>query len=214
MEPARPLGRHKPSVSIPPMYFRTFIAFGCLISLAALASADPTDDRRFSATLSTSESAQTGLVRLSSDQVAVLDALIRHDLTLADNADPAHPLPARFSQRLSADERRNTGLALLKEAELFQLDADVERFAHPAAPAVSTNLTSIMLRRAPEIHGEVSFMVGGGSHGYSEYGGAIDLNYYNPDYHFSLDVGYSELHSSGGYCNRLYSNPHLNHLAP
>jgi len=56
-----------------------------------------------------------------------------------------------------------------------------------------------MLRRDPEIHGSITLMVAGGSHGYSAYGGAIDLSYVDPVHHFEIGVGYSEIHSSGGY---------------
>ena len=64
-----------------------------------------------------------------------------------------------------------------------------------------------MLRRDPEIHGSVTLMVAAGSNGYSAYGGALNLSYYDPVRRFSIDVGYSEIHSKGGYggyCNGLY----------
>lgn len=194
---------------------RTIFALGCLIAFALGPTPGRADDRRFSSSLNVAESAQTGLGRLSSDEVAVLDALVRHDLALVVDSSPSNSRPAQFSQRLSAEERRNAGLTKLNETEIAELDADVERFAHPSvpgsgpvsdpnAPANGTGLTSVLVRRAPEIHGTVSFMVGAGSHGYSEYGGAINVTYYDPAHHFALDVGYSEIHWNGGNCGRLY----------
>ena len=187
------------------------------MAIALCPSSSRADDRRFSSTLSATDSAQIGLVRLTSDEIAVLDALVRNDLSLAPDANSPQTRPALFSQRLSAEERRNAGLTRLSDSELASLNADVERFARPVAPASGpatdlnnpagdSSLTSVMLRRDPELHGTVSFMVGGGSHGYSEYGGAINLTYYDPAHHFALDVGYSEIHSSGGICGRSRIN--------
>jgi hypothetical protein len=191
------------------MKSRIILALGCLVACSIFTSISRADDRRFSSTLSPTETAQAGLPRLSSDQVAVLDALVRKDFTIID-ADPTPTIPraAQFSQRISSDERRAAGFALLSEAEIAQIDAGVERFVHPASPASvsltdqsakSTSLTSVMLRRDPEIHGSVTLMVAAGSHGYSAYGGALTLGYYDPANHFSIEAGYSEVHSSGGY---------------
>ena len=62
--------------------------------------------------------------RLTSDQIAVIDALIRRDLAaqLTPRRGDAPPA-ARFSQRLSDDERRNAGLAALSGPEIERLDA-------------------------------------------------------------------------------------------
>jgi hypothetical protein len=198
------------------MKLRPLFAFGWFAAaLTLLVSPAHAADRRFSATLDPAEAAHIGLVRLSSDQVAVLDALVRHDTAKVANASAAHPVAPRFSQRLSADERRNAGLTLLGETELARLDADVEGFSRPATSgAVSATLTApaatiasptaVQWKREPEIHGSVSFMVGGGSHGYSEYGGAMDVTYFDPAHGFEISAGYAELHSSGGTCFRRF----------
>jgi hypothetical protein len=209
------------------MKSRIILALGCLVVCSLFTVTSRADDRRFSSTLSPTESAQIGLPKLSSDHVAVLDALVRKDLIIAE-ADPTPTLPraAQFSQRISADERRAAGFALLGEIEIAQIDAGVERFEHPVAfPSATltdqsprtTTLTSVMLRRAPEIHGSVTLMVAGGSGGYSAYGGAINLSYYDPAHHFSLEVGYSEIRSKGGYggyCNGLFPDRRQNNLLP
>jgi hypothetical protein len=198
------------------MTLRSLFPFGCFAAiLALLVLPAHAADGRFSATLNPAEAAQVGLVRLTSDQVAVLDALVRRDATTVANASAAHPVAARFSQRLSADERRNAGLTLLSETELARLDADVEGFSRPVVPgAVSATLTApaaatasptaVQWKREPEIHGSVSFMVGAGSHGYSEYGGAMDVTYFDPAHGFELSAGYAELHTSGGTCYRRF----------
>ena len=193
------------------------LALGCLVACSIFASISRADDRRFSSTLSPAETAQIGLERLSSDQLAVLNALVRKDRVIFE-ADPTPSVPraAQFSQRLNAEERRLAGFPLLSEAELTQLDAGVERFVHPATISSATftdqsdkytRLTSVRVRRDPEIHGSVTLMVAGGSGGYSAYGGAINLSYYDPVRRFAIEVGYSEIHSKGGYggyCNGLY----------
>jgi len=196
------------------MKFRTLFVLVSLMTLAVFATASQPDDRRFSSTLNLSESARTGLSRLSSDQIAALDAIVRHDAIVAD-ADPTPKIPraALFSQRLAANERELAGLALLSDSELTQLNASVERFVHPPVLAEvddsggGKRYNSIMLRRDPEIHGSVTLMVAGGSDGYSAYGGEINLTYVDPARRFAIDLSYSEIHSSGGrggFCNRLY----------
>ncbi len=202
------------------MKIRALLTLAWIASALTLFAAPPQADvQRFSATLSPAESAQAGLTRLSSDQLAVLDALVRHDVALA--AKPVEPRTAQFSQRLSGDERQNAGLTQLTAPELSQLDHDVEQFINPtpAAPAAGldattdkTSLTSVQIRREAEIHGSFSFTVGVGSHGYSEYGGAMNLSLTDPQHHLAIDFGYAELHSSGGYGSRWCANRGLGPL--
>lgn len=199
------------------MKTRIMLALGCLVASALFTPVSRADDRKFSATLSPAESAQIGLSRLSSDQIAVVDALVRNDLVIFEaDPTPSVPRPAQFSQRLNAEERRLAGFALLNETEIAQLDAGVERYVRPATITSGTfsdqsprtrNLTSVRVRRDPEIHGSVTLMVAGGSGGYSAYGGAINLSYYDPARRFAIEVGYSEIRSKGGYgryCDGLY----------
>src|SRR5947208_39301 len=99
------------------------LAFALLAVTPAFAA-----DTRFSQSLAISERAEIGFNRLSSDQVASLDALIRRDLanqSATRRAEP--PPPARFSQRLTAQERAVAGLTIFNEKELTQLDALVEQ---------------------------------------------------------------------------------------
>jgi hypothetical protein len=199
---------------------RTFL-FTWLV-LAVSASIGRAMEGRFSQSLSSDEVAATGLARLSSDQQAALDALVRRDLALAANTPSTESRPARFSARLSADERRVTGLTRLNTAELAQVDAFVKRFSAPPAPPSSSPSSAVSTagatdsslvkvtswRRKPEIHGMMSLMYGVGSHGYSERGGAMVLTYDDPNRNFSVAFGYSELHTTGDFlrCGYGYDN--------
>lgn len=164
---------------------------------------------RFSPSLSAGDRTAAGLDRLSSDQVAVLDALVRRDLitqATPRRAD-APPLPARFSQRLSADERRNAGLDALTETELVQLELFVERRISAAlgqvllAPPTFVPL-SVRARVAeaksqtPEIHGSFTLGMGFGK-GYSEKFGGMTLTYEDPVRNFAVSLSYAESHIKG-----------------
>ena len=185
------------------------IACGWLALAPALArAAAPTSDPRFSQSLATADRTAAGLGRLSSDQVAVLDALIRRDLTAQSaprRADAPAPV-ARFSQRLTADERRNAGLAALAEAELARLDALVERnataalartlLAPPTFVPLSIRARVAETKTAPEIHGSFSLSYGFGK-GYSEKTGGMTLTYEDPARNLAISFSYTETHVKG-----------------
>jgi len=190
------------------------------VGFAALAPASGrAADARFSQTLAPSEMAAAGLNRLSSDQIAVIDALLRRDF--AGHAAPSKndpPPAARFSQRLTADERRIAGLTLLTEAELVKFDSFVERQAAASSarallsPLVVASPASIRLRptetkTASEIHGSFSLSMGWGKGGYSEKTGAMNLYYEDPTRGFAIAVGYSETHVKGGSGVYIYRDP-------
>jgi len=179
--------------------------------LAATAVAHAGQDVRFSQRLTTDERAETGLGRLSVDQLAVLDALIRRDEQLQRHADTARP-STRFTQRLSPGELQTTGLASLTVAELARLDAQVARDESGELPAIAAGASGALgpfafRRPAPEIHGMISLTYGAGSGGYHEIGGSVMLDYEDPAHGFSLLVGYEETHGSGPSfgCGRLGS---------
>jgi hypothetical protein len=175
-------------------------ALGGLVIVAA--AAGQAQEVRFSQRLTAAERTASGLEKLSSDQLAVLDALVRRDAVMGAGSDAAHPLPPRFSQRLSADERKSAGLDLLTEAELTRLDALVVQFRAGGPPPVAaesatTTLLSELKGQAPEIHGMISFTYGAARGGYSEMGGSILLNYDVPELGTSVLVGYGEMHVNG-----------------
>jgi hypothetical protein len=53
-----------------------------------------------------------------------------------------------------------------------------------------------------EIHGDVSFTVGAGSHGSSFYGTSVDLSVTDPTGHFTVAVGFDDYRGKGllGQC--------------
>ncbi|MBI4625057.1 MAG: hypothetical protein HY736_17795 [Verrucomicrobia bacterium] len=173
-------------------------------------------DGRFSQGLSVAERTEIGINRLSTDQVAVLDALVRRD-TAARSAPTAAPgAPASFSQRLTADERRNAGLTLLTPAELPRLDAIVERreagglaralLAPPVFLSPVARLTPAETRKGREIHGSFSLSYGMGKGGYSERSGGMVLTMDDPERRYSITVSYRETHikSPNGYYDYGY----------
>ena len=187
------------------MSFWRILALGCL--LTAIAPCSPGQDGRFSKTLTASEQTDAGLGRLSVDQLAVLDALIRRDEKINATPDVAHPAPARFSQRLSPEERASAGLDSLSEAELTRLDALVQQrvfgnlsplVAKAARPALQPEPSG----PAPEIHGVISFTFGGGRGGYREKSGFMMLDYQDPAHGLELLVGYGESRISGPLIGR------------
>ena len=179
-------------------------------------------DTRFSQRLAISERVESCFNWLSSDQIAVLDALVRRDL--AAQAAPRRgepPLAARFSQRLSSDERANAGLALLTDQELTRLDALVDQHASAAltrvllAPPVfvpaGMPLRSAEAKTVPGVHGSISLSYGFGKGGYSEKTGAMMLNYEDPMHGFSVMFGYAEtqVKGPGPYRNGYIGAPPL-----
>jgi len=168
--------------------------------LVATVVASAGQDVRFSQSLTTAERAATGLGRLSVDQLAVLDALIRRDEHLQRYPDTTQP-STRFSQRLSAGELQTTGLASLTAVELARLDAVVAWDESGRPPAVATGAAGpagpmTFKRPAPEIHGMFSLSYGAGSGGYQEISGSAVLEYDDPGHAFSLLVGYEEVRIS------------------
>lgn len=184
------------------------LLFALAVALAAVPRAAADADTRFSQSLAIAERAETGFNRLSTDQVAILDALVRRDLSTQATSRPHDPLPAaRFSQRLTADERTNAGLPLLTDKELARLDALIEHHASavmarvllapPVFAPTGMRLRPLESRSAPEIHGSISLTYGVGKGGYSEKTGAMNLSYEDPVHNFSVLFGYSESHFKG-----------------
>jgi len=179
----------------------------CSWLMTVIAIMSRAQDERYSQRLTAADRMEAGLGKLSADQLAVLDALIRRDEKSSATPAAAQPPSAGFSQRLSAGERRDAGLGLLTTTELARLDALVAQDESGALPIVApradgTGLAPEFRRPAPEIHGEISFTFGAGQGGYRETGGSIALDYEDPAHNFSLLVGYAETHVSGSFGGR------------
>ena len=184
-----------------PLLFALAFALAAVTGVAA-------PDTRFSQTLAIAERAEIGFNRLSSDQVAALDALVRRDL--AAQTSPRHndaPPAPRFSQRLTADERSVAGLTIFSEKELARLDELVTQNNSAAltrallAPPVFVPKGMVRLpteeKRAGEIHGSFSLSYGWGKGGYSEKTGGMELNYLDPVHNIAVSFSYYESHIKG-----------------
>ena len=194
----------------PPMLKRWLIVL--VVAALGVPASAATDDTRFSQSLSTAERTEVGLEKLSSDNLGVLDALVRRDTVAQGSTRAAPGTAATFSQRLSPDERRNAGFNLLSAEQLTRLDALVSRqqSAHLArtllSPPVYISRGRIEepteKKKAREIHGTYSLSYGWGSGGYSEKSGSMVMTMEDPEKHFSISIGYSETHIKGPNSDR------------
>ena len=161
------------------------------------------EDMRFSQSLTAGQRLEIGIQRLTSDQLAILDALIRRDENWYMKPGAIPPMLARFSQRLSPEERRSAGLETLNEVELIDLDVFVAQIEFGTVPAPRAGKSADaapqprLRRPALEFHGMLSFSVGGGSGGYSEMGGAMAFMVDDPAHDLSVSFDYQEMHAKG-----------------
>jgi hypothetical protein len=175
--------------------------------LVATVSGQAQEDIRFSSTLSAAQQAETGLDRLSTDNVAVIDALVRQDIAATRVRDNTIRT-TRFSQRRTDHERDIAGLDHLTADQLAKLDAFVAlRMPAPVlAPDASLAYASVSLdtnaprvtveRPGPEIHGSFSLTYGWSKAG-SIRGGESVITYVDPARGFSLTMGYSQYRGTG-----------------
>jgi hypothetical protein len=178
-----------------------------LLVLAGVARAAG-EDVRFSHSVSPADRAAMGLDRLNSDQLAILDALVRRDATSRlDSETEAAKAPGRFSTRLSAGERTNTGLAGFTPEQLAKLDAAVEKHGTVdlaralLAPPVFVDHRSAArpdrkAQKGLDVHGSVSLSYGWGK-GYNVKSGSMIVNMSDPAQRYSITLGYGETHVSG-----------------
>lgn len=179
------------------------------------------EELRFSATLGTAERTASGLAKLTSDQVAVIDAFVRRDTTSRGSAQTptGEKADSSFSQRITAEERKTAGLPTLAAAEVAQLNALVERhqtarlartlLAPPVYLARNSRVTPTEKKKEREIHGTFSLSYGMGSGGYSEKTGSMVLTMDDPARGYSISVGYRESHVKGGY--GVYRDPYYDY---
>lgn len=174
-------------------------------------------EMRFSQTVGTPERPLLGLDKLSADQIAVLDALIRRDTTLRSRANADANAPDAFSRRLSADELRLTGLATLPADSLARLDAAIARrqtavlapflLSPPVYLARPGRIEAREQKRERELHGTFSLSYGWGKGGYSEKTGAMTVTMEDPEKGLAVSVGYSETQVKGPSSVRLLELP-------
>jgi len=185
-----------------------------------LAVAARADEPTFSAGLSSEDRTASGLSHLDSTQLAILDALVSEDVTAAHEGGVT-AFSTGFSERHWARERSASGLDQLSAAERATLDRLTARAIaigpppdtpftwHPPkkadpvaigpAPASKPTPTAaaVSYLKQLEVHGDVSFTVGGSSHGGSFYGTSDDIVITDPNHSFTLAVGVDDYHGKG-----------------
>ncbi|MSU50490.1 MAG: hypothetical protein EXS37_15625 [Opitutus sp.] len=200
-------------------HFR-FAPFLLLAAALLIEVARAAEDLRFSVLLNVADRNVSGLTKLTSDQVAVVDALVRRDTATRAGTNPtpaktSENPSATFSQRITEKERSTAGLTSLSAAEIARLDAFVERhqgaklartlLAPPAYLSRRSNLTPTERKAEREIHGSFSLSYAVGSGGYSEKTGSMMLTMEDPARRYSITFGYTESHIKGG--NGYYRDP-------
>jgi hypothetical protein len=178
-----------------------------------LATLSRAADIKFIEELSADERTSTGVSKLTPAQAATLDGLVSRDVTLALQGGVTG-FSSPFLERHSQAERSAAGIGLLTAGERTSLDALVARaialgpppeqpftYSPPAKPspppAPPETLVSAPLHA--EIHGDVSFTFGGGSHGGSFYGTSMDFNITDPSGKFTLGVGFEQFRGKGAF---------------
>jgi hypothetical protein len=202
-----------------------------LLALSLLAPAVGfAQDTRFSATLRAEDRTAAGLGRLDSDQIAILDALVRRDTATRGRTPAATSVaeapPAEFSRRLSADERRNAGFERLSTAETAHLDGLIDRhqsaalartfLAPPAFLTPARRADPTERKTARRVHGSFALSYGMGSGGYREKSGAVSVTIDDPERNLSVTVGYarSEIEGAPVYLYREPVSPLLPRRGP
>jgi hypothetical protein len=190
---------------------KTLVRAGIACTAMLLGAISRAADFKFVEGLSAEESASIGVAKLNPGQVGELDRLVSHDVTLAQEGGVTG-FSSRFLDRHTPSERAAAGLGALNAGERVTLDNLVARaialgpppeqpfsYSPPVkptpAPAPPETLVSAPLHA--EIHGDLSFTVGGGSHGSSFYGTSMDFNVTDPSGRFTIGVGFEQYRGKG-----------------
>lgn len=183
-------------------------ALGC--AALVLATSSRAAEAGFCGGLSTDESAACGIPRLTAAEAAALDAIVAGDVTLAHQGGVTG-FSTGFSERHAGPERKAAGLDLLSGKERAALDKAAARaiamgppaersFAYSAPskpPPPPPAVTTVSEVSRTQVHGDVSFTVGGGSHGQSFYGTSADLFVTDPTGRFTVGVGFDDYRGRG-----------------
>jgi hypothetical protein len=184
---------------------------GLACALMLLATSAKSAESSFTGSLAPEERIEVGILKLTPSQATALDGLVSHDMTLARQGGVTG-FSSTFIARHTVAERTGAGIDRLSAVERTALDRLVARtialgpppdqpFAYsPPARPVPPPDTSKVTVSAPlraELHGDLSFTVGGGSHGSSFYGTSMDLSLTDPTGMFTVGVGFEQFRSKG-----------------
>jgi hypothetical protein len=202
---------------------RLTLAGAALLAAVCARSADLS----FVGNLSTAQKSSAGLSKLSSSQESILDALVTQDVTLAHDGGVTG-FSSAFSERHMEREGLASGLTALNPQERAALDTYAataiaigpppeQTFSYSpprATPSVAIPpKAAVATPLKAEIHGDISFTVGGSSHGGSFYGTSMDVAVTDPTGHFTVAVGFDDYRGKGllGLCaadGLLYPYPY------
>lgn len=174
------------------------------IPTLALVAHAAEDDARFSSTLSDTQRTEAGLTRLTEDNIAVIDALVRQDIAAVKRRNSTTSF-GTFSQRRSDHEREIAGLARLTPEQLARLDGliGLRVFPPPSYQLNSEHRTNslgpvkpVTTVRGLEIHGSVTLTYGW-SKGGNIRGAEMVVTAADPSGRFKINVGYAEYQGKG-----------------
>jgi len=208
---------------VSPNFDFRMVRAGIACALMMLATAARAAEPGFVDGLSAEEKAACGIAKLSAPQVSALNAQVGREVTLARQGGVTG-FSSTFTARRSAKELAAEGIDRLSATERATLDSLAARaiamgppptlaFAYVPAPPTPPPVETLV--SAPphlEVHGDLSFTVGGGSHGSSFYGTSMDVFVTDPSGKFTVGVGVSEYRGRGffspwGPCLPIYSGP-------
>lgn len=187
--------------------------------LAALAPSMQAAEGGFVATLSSEARTSAGLTELSAGERTALDRLVAQDVASAREQNIGE-FSSSFVSRLTEEERAAAGLDRLTPAQLTRLNEFVaSALAARPKPKERRRLKDsevLAAARKPEIHGSLTLAYGWGGGGTFR-AESLWLDYYDPENHFGLGVGLSNIDGDGfsGYPRGYYaSGPRYLRAAP
>jgi hypothetical protein len=188
-----------------------FACFAVLLGIAARAAGSGFTDG-----LSAEQKAASGITRLNAPQLAALNTLVDHDMTLARQGGVTG-FSSEFAARHTPQELAAAGVDRLSVKERAVLNAlagqaiamgpspsqTFEYVPPPPTPPVETLVSAPL---GLQVHGDVSFTVGGG-HGSNFYGSSVDLFVTDPSGKFTLGIGVGEYRGKGLFWPYALSGP-------
>jgi len=191
----------------------TFARAALFCGAVLLASRVPAE-AAFTQGLTEEETSASGISKLSPPQATALDELVDRDVTLAHQGGVTG-FSSAFTARHTEKERKAAGIDRLSDQERGVLDSLAARtialgpppsepyaYAPPKPTPTPTprsvpSAQSVSAVPLLEVHGDVSFTVGSGSHGRSFYGTSVDLNVTDPTGRFTVGVGFDDYRGKG-----------------
>jgi hypothetical protein len=207
------------------MFKAWFLIVAMLLAPGAFAANDA--GRRFSQAIAPEEREAIGLAKLSSDQLAILDALVRRDVAEQLFGEATADRPLAFTDRLTADERKNTGIQAMSPAERDHLNVVIAKIQSGSmtqtllTPPIFLPRTSSAIRpsetktkkKGLETHGSLTLSYGWGD-GFSTRHGSMVVNLSDPEKKYSITIGYGETHVKGDNAPAVITGSHPYYGSP